>query len=176
MGSNLPSRSPYRHPTYDDTPGDEDADVVMPLSSLFLDELREDDTTTVYSYYSTWSTNYTMSNLVGPGRLLGNFYSRAGRSLEKRLRRVVNRAAIKEYKDAVGVLQSANFYATFDSDDPNEHEKACKALLTCARPRLLRRSYGLLSIGHQNSNLHSEACLSNIRKSVTSPPCSRGSA
>ncbi|KLO10097.1 hypothetical protein SCHPADRAFT_535649 [Schizopora paradoxa] len=33
--------------------------------------------------YSTWSTNMTMSNLVGAGRTLGNLYSSAGRRLEK---------------------------------------------------------------------------------------------
>lgn len=32
---------------------------------------------------STFSTNYTMSNLVGTGRVLGNLYSAAGRRLEK---------------------------------------------------------------------------------------------
>ena len=32
---------------------------------------------------SLYSTNYTMSNLVGPGRVLGNLYSSLGRRLER---------------------------------------------------------------------------------------------
>ncbi|KLO03872.1 hypothetical protein SCHPADRAFT_897482, partial [Schizopora paradoxa] len=93
MSSNLPFGSsrpggPDTRPTHNDTTDDEDADVVFPLSNSFLDELRNDDATTVYTYFSTVSTNYTMSNLPGPGRLLGNFYSRAGRTLERRLGRI----------------------------------------------------------------------------------------
>ena len=38
-----------------------------------------------FTSYSTWSTNMTGSDLVGPGRILGNLYSRAGRALERRL-------------------------------------------------------------------------------------------
>lgn len=38
------------------------------------------------TYSSTFSTNMTMSNLIGPGRALGNLYSMVGRSLEKRFR------------------------------------------------------------------------------------------
>lgn len=35
------------------------------------------------SFDSTFSTNYTMSDLAGTGRVLGNLYSAAGRRLEK---------------------------------------------------------------------------------------------
>ena len=35
------------------------------------------------SIVSTFSTNYTMSNLIGAGRTLGLLYSRAGRAFEK---------------------------------------------------------------------------------------------
>ncbi len=38
----------------------------------------QDDASTIYSYFSTWSSNYTMSDLPGPGRLLGNLMSSAG--------------------------------------------------------------------------------------------------
>ncbi|KLO08242.1 hypothetical protein SCHPADRAFT_615212 [Schizopora paradoxa] len=140
MSSDVPSYSPHpsTQPTSNDTTDDEDADVVFPLSSSFLDELREDDTTTVYTYHSTWSTNYTMSNLPGPGRLLGNFYSRAGRTLERRLGRIVNRAAINEYEDAVEVLQRQqlgleSIESMFWLGGPEEHERACQVLLICAR-------------------------------------------
>ncbi|KLO10513.1 hypothetical protein SCHPADRAFT_515176 [Schizopora paradoxa] len=143
MSSNLPSElsHPGTHttPTHNESPGDEDADVVFHLSSSFLDELREDDTTTAYTYFSTVSTNYTMSNLPGPGRLIGNFYSRAGRTLERRLGRIVNRAAIKEYEQAVVVLRLSSIpwngpiYRMFRSEDPKEHKKVCEILLMCAR-------------------------------------------
>ncbi|KLO10524.1 hypothetical protein SCHPADRAFT_516060 [Schizopora paradoxa] len=105
----------------------------IPPRSSFLDELRDDETTTVYSYYSTVSTNYTMSNLPGPGRLLGKFYSRAGKSLEKRLGRVVNRAAIKEYDDAVGMLRQWSSKGSFACDDLKDNERSCETLLVCAR-------------------------------------------
>ena len=36
---------------------------------------------------STWSSNYTQSNLIGPGRILGNLFSAAGRNLERNIQR-----------------------------------------------------------------------------------------
>ncbi|KLO08245.1 hypothetical protein SCHPADRAFT_944605 [Schizopora paradoxa] len=139
MGSNLPSTSPDRQSTYNDTPGDEDANVVMPLSSSVPDEHREDDTidtTTVYSYYSTWSTNYTMSNLPGPGRILGNFYSRAGRALEKHLGRIVDRTSIIQAK--VVMYSISGTFGLFVSKNPKKHETGCEVLLACARSDEIR--------------------------------------
>ena len=53
-------------------------------SSNFLlpadDELNDTQSVTSSSFYSS---NYTMSNLVGPGRVLGNLYSSLGRRLER---------------------------------------------------------------------------------------------
>ncbi|KLO06009.1 hypothetical protein SCHPADRAFT_895822 [Schizopora paradoxa] len=122
-----------RLPAADDTSN-------VPLNSTsFLDELRNDETTTGYTYFSTWSTNYTMSNLPGPGRLLGNVYSKAGKALEKRIGRLVNRTAAKEYAQAVDLLLQPESLASpsigemFASKDPGEHEKACTILLTCAK-------------------------------------------
>ncbi|KLO10495.1 hypothetical protein SCHPADRAFT_999519 [Schizopora paradoxa] len=126
-GSNAKMRSSFDEtPTLDNT-------LDVPLRSTLLLELRDDDTATVYTYYSTISTNYTMSNLPGPGRLLGNFYSRAGRTLEKHLGRVVHRAAIKEYEQAVDVLKSDGTHRMLLGDEPKEHERACDVLLICAR-------------------------------------------
>ncbi|KLO05794.1 hypothetical protein SCHPADRAFT_712388 [Schizopora paradoxa] len=119
---------------HDDSPGDGDAsDNISPLLSSFLDELREGDATTIYSYFSTWSTNYTMSNLPGPGRLLGNLYSKAGVSLEKRLASLVSRAARREYEDAVEMLHSDGAPTMLNSNDRQEQEKACEMLLICAQ-------------------------------------------
>ncbi|KLO14312.1 hypothetical protein SCHPADRAFT_318333 [Schizopora paradoxa] len=104
-----------------------------PMSSLFLKELREDDATTVYTYNSTWSTNYTTSNLPGPGRLLGNLFSRAGSSLEKHFGRVASRRSAKEDKEAVEMIRCSGLYNMFMREDPKDHERACEALLICAR-------------------------------------------
>ncbi|KLO14314.1 hypothetical protein SCHPADRAFT_318584 [Schizopora paradoxa] len=104
-----------------------------PFSSL-LEELYEETRTTVFSYESTISTNYTMSNLAGPGRNLGNLYSWAGSSLERRLGKVVNRAAMREYDEAVRRLRMYSFLdKIFAGEDPNLHQGACEVLLICAR-------------------------------------------
>lgn len=120
--------------------------------SSWEDELRRDESDTVatddasvisYSYYSTWSSNYTMSNLPGPGRNLGNLYSKAGAALERRLRRRVNRAALKAEKEALEEAKRAEAEAVhvvtwrvFEMlwiNDLSENENAREALLICAK-------------------------------------------
>ncbi|KLO14313.1 hypothetical protein SCHPADRAFT_318173 [Schizopora paradoxa] len=105
--------------------------ISHPSFHPLLDELRRDDMT--YSYASTWSSNYTVSNRPGPGRLLGNMYSRAGTSLERRLGKFINRGAMRKYEMAVAVLNEFGyFYDVFESKAIKEHEKACTILLICA--------------------------------------------
>ncbi|KLO10507.1 hypothetical protein SCHPADRAFT_892292 [Schizopora paradoxa] len=100
----------------------------IPLSSLsFLDELQRDDIT--YSYASSWSSNYTMSNLVGAGRIIGNIYSRAGSSLERGLKSFAYRAGIGRYVK----LAKYGLYEMFKSKDPRDHKKACEILLSSAK-------------------------------------------
>lgn len=100
----------------------------------WLEDIQRDDTTTVYSYFSTWSTNYTMSNLIGPGRLLGNLYSKAGASLEERLGRLVDRAGIGGYAKAKAILgDDYVLFEMLESEDLSKREKACSILLRCAR-------------------------------------------
>ena len=41
---------------------------------------------------SLFSTNYTTSNNIGPGRVLGNFYSYTGRNLERVVGQVAHKA------------------------------------------------------------------------------------
>jgi len=41
-----------------------------------------------WSFFSTTSSNFTLPNLVGPGRVLGNLYEMAGRSLESSIQSV----------------------------------------------------------------------------------------
>ncbi|KLO08250.1 hypothetical protein SCHPADRAFT_894016 [Schizopora paradoxa] len=115
---------------------DETPDISLRTS--FLDELHEDDTTTSRSSNLTLSTNYTMSNLPGPGRLLGNLYSKAGSSLERRLGRFANREAIKEYNEALVMVQSGwKIDHLLCSEDSKEHEKACRNLLICAESNVI---------------------------------------
>lgn len=40
---------------------------------------------------STFSTNYTMSNLPGTGRVMGNLYKAAGRRLERTMSKIAQR-------------------------------------------------------------------------------------
>ncbi|KLO14308.1 hypothetical protein SCHPADRAFT_939611 [Schizopora paradoxa] len=116
---------PDDSPTVDDIPG------ITRISSSFLDELWEDNSTNVYT--SSWSSNYTMSNLPGPGRNLGNFYSWVGASLERRLTKRAEQAAVKKYGNVASVLKSDwGIYDKFMSDDVKEHEKACEIVLICA--------------------------------------------
>ncbi|KLO11017.1 hypothetical protein SCHPADRAFT_942415 [Schizopora paradoxa] len=123
-----------QQPAHTDTPILDIPSDVSSVSSSFLDEDQGGDTRTVssYTYYSTWSSNFTRSNLEGPGRLLGNLYSRAGRVLEKNYYRLKNREVIKAYEDTVAVLRSGGIHGMIGSDDQQEHEKACEILLTCA--------------------------------------------
>ncbi|KLO11121.1 hypothetical protein SCHPADRAFT_942314 [Schizopora paradoxa] len=54
----------------------------------FLDaNLRHPSSSISYEYYSEWSSNITASNLPGPGRNLGRFYSLIGRRIEQALER-----------------------------------------------------------------------------------------
>ncbi|KLO10514.1 hypothetical protein SCHPADRAFT_906832 [Schizopora paradoxa] len=85
------------------------------------------DTSTIYTYHSTWSSDYTMSNLVGAGRVIGKLYSRAGSSFEKGLGRLA-------YSAGIGSFAKLHYiYVFLASVDPNENEKGCELLLACAR-------------------------------------------
>lgn len=46
----------------------------------------------VASIVSTFSTNYTMSNVIGAGRTLGGLYSRTGRAFERYLALAAHKA------------------------------------------------------------------------------------
>lgn len=52
--------------------------------------VRTDDNASIFSH----STNSTASNLVGPGRVLGNFYSSTGRRLERTLGGIAHRVGL----------------------------------------------------------------------------------
>lgn len=101
-----------------------------------LEEIRRDDTT--YSYTSTWSSNFTRSNLVGAGRIRGNLYSRGGLSLEKGLGRLAYRAGIGGYAK----LANYSINDVFESDDDsNEYEKAFKIFFVVCEVSSLPKVY-----------------------------------
>ena len=58
-----------------------------------IGEGRDSDALTITNT-SVFSTNYTMSNLPGAGRVLGNFYSFAGRQLERTIGIVAHKAGL----------------------------------------------------------------------------------
>ncbi|KLO14320.1 hypothetical protein SCHPADRAFT_939618 [Schizopora paradoxa] len=76
-----------------------------------------------------------MSNLPGPGRLLGNFYSKAGSSLERGLRKLVTGASSR--RELVRAKSIVNQQDSLDnlllSSNISDAERACDALLICAR-------------------------------------------
>ncbi|KLO08246.1 hypothetical protein SCHPADRAFT_615251 [Schizopora paradoxa] len=114
---------------------------ISPISSAFLNELKEDgnaDVTTIYSYFSTVSTNYTMSNLPGPGRLLGNFYSFAGAVLERKFIKWVavmsRKPELKVYADAAELLKEGKWVReTMGSPQPRDNDMTCNVLLLGAQ-------------------------------------------
>ncbi len=114
----------------------------QPDPSFLDDDFHEqDDSTSIYtySYNSTWSSNYTMSNLEGPGRLLGNLLSRAGSSLERRLgkiakKRADRRAFLQSLARAEADLSLHNLFPMIlESEDMINKERACNILLGYAR-------------------------------------------
>ena len=62
-----------------------------PLDAQRIDVTRDASTG---SRSSLFSTNYTMSNNIGTGRVLGNLYSYAGRRLEKTIGLLAHRAGL----------------------------------------------------------------------------------
>lgn len=97
------------------------------LSSSF-----QDDSESVYSYSSTFSTNYTMSNLPGPGRLLGNIFSKAGSSLEHGLGKIAYRAGVGAYAKLEDLRQETHRHST-----QKQKERICETLLGYARYSIL---------------------------------------
>ncbi len=119
--------------------------------SLLDDSLSEkDDSTTIYSYYSTESSNYTMSNLEGPGRLLGNLFSSAGSFLERRLGKLAYSVGSWSptdltYNDVMSIsegddmaraeidLRLLNLLPMLRCKDITQKEKVCNIFLRYAR-------------------------------------------
>ncbi|KLO14322.1 hypothetical protein SCHPADRAFT_939620 [Schizopora paradoxa] len=118
----------------EEIPGDEGLLSVPPLSSPFLEELIRDESCAItYSYYSTVSTNYTASNLVGAGRVLGNLFSRAGFSLEKFLEKLARRTSSGREVELSVALQWFLFTDNWVQNGSVKNlEKDCKTLLLAA--------------------------------------------
>ncbi|KLO12555.1 hypothetical protein SCHPADRAFT_929149 [Schizopora paradoxa] len=88
--------------------------------------------TAPHSYFSTWSTNYTVSNLPGPGRVIGNFFSKAGGTLERNLGRLAYSVGIGSYAKAeVEFSLLHTFYLKWEKG--TESEEICEMMLDYAR-------------------------------------------
>ncbi len=97
-----------------------------------LPSFLQDDSTTIYPYFSTWSTNYTMSNLPGPGRLLGNLFLRAGSLLERGLGKFARR--VGERSDVRLQIDDLQWNALVGKRlAPKDVGKVCDELLGHAR-------------------------------------------
>ena len=98
----------------------------------FLGTFVNDMQSTKWSFRSEWSSNYTASNLPGPGRNLGNLYSRAGRLLENSLGRLAYSAGIGKSVKAQKTLRMVEDWSVRTTPE-NERREICKALIDCAR-------------------------------------------
>ncbi len=114
---------------------------------LLDDNYEQNDSTSTYTYtyYSTWSSNYTMSNLVGPGRLLGKLFSNAGSSLERRLGKLAYRARLGSHAKAETDLSYYNMSPMLHGEDMILKEKACNILLGHARYATSLSSHSVLA-------------------------------
>jgi len=97
------------------------------------DQLK-DDARTRDSYFSEWSSNYTMSNLPCPGRLLGNLYSLAGSALERNLERLVYRVRYRSFVKAEKALRWGRLVLA-EEMKKTEREDMCGLFLTYARSK-----------------------------------------
>ena len=92
-------------------PGKQPSNNSRPLDTQRIDVTRDASTG---SRSSLFSTNYTMSNNIGTGRVLGNLYSYAGRHLERTVGLLAHRA---------GLGPNATYEkirAIYDSDDSHK--------------------------------------------------------
>ncbi len=107
-------------------------------ASSWLDDILRNDSTTVYTYHSTWSSNYTMSNIAGPGRLLGNLLSSTGLTLERRVGKLAYRAGLGAFSKAEEDLLKHRLKDMLVSEETVQQDKACSILFGYARCRSFR--------------------------------------
>lgn len=86
-----------------------------------------------------------MSNLPGPGRLLGNFYSWAGLPLERQLGKLAYRTGLGSFAKAEAILRrSSAVYDIIKDGDMTKAGKACDILLRFAMYCITFFSFGML--------------------------------
>jgi len=104
--SNLPTTDEYNVSTVYAI-----GDIGVPSSSHLtahtVNVFRQDDATTIWSYRSEWSTNYTKSNLPGPGRTLGNLYALLAKPLERQIEKRVSKKRRQQKVEAVNLWKEA---------------------------------------------------------------------
>lgn len=112
-----------------------DNSKLLPEVWSWPDNFLRDNSTIVsqYSYSSTWSSNYTMSNLPGPGRLLGKLFSSAGAILERFIGKLAQSKELWDFSLANTNLRKAVTFNVMKSGDTMQKEKAWGILLDYAR-------------------------------------------
>ncbi len=91
------------------------------------------DSVPTYSYFSTYSSNYTTSGLPGPGRILGNILSRTGSSLERGLGKLAYRTGVGRYAKAESKLQNLSPWFFDKYMTQKMKENVCDMLFGYAR-------------------------------------------
>ena len=86
----------------------------------------------VWSFHSEWSSNYTTSNLAGPGRILGNLYSLAAKPLERNLRKLAYYSGTGRHAEADRYLRESP-YARMELHSEKRRMELCKTLLGYAQ-------------------------------------------
>ncbi len=133
--------------------GNTDSANLPPSTLSWLDDLLQDDSTTIYSYTSTWSSNFTTSNLPGPGRILGNLFSTAGLALERRLGKLAYRAGLGTFAKSEASFRECRlaWWSMLLSENTTQQEKACSILLGYARCAILSLHHQCTSLTDQHS-------------------------
>ncbi len=85
-----------------------------------------------------------MSNLPGPGRIVGNIFSRAGSSLEQRLGKIAYRKGVGDYARAETSLHEFGVWPFDSGVTQKEKEKVCNTLLRYARCVVRSLHYNVL--------------------------------
>ncbi len=106
----------------------------QPRSTLLDDDFLQDESKTIYSYFSTWSTNYHHIEPPGPGRVVGSLLSTAGSSLERGLGKLVYRAGLGTFLKAETDLSDDSLLIRGRMGQ-EMNEKSCDILLSYARYR-----------------------------------------
>ena len=116
---------------------------------------------------STWSANMTFSDLPGPGRTVGQFYSAAGRALDRRMKGAQEKMEMRlrhAAKDDLAWVDSLNTLGGMDfSLNPSEREERYSKLFEYATsaPSIIKSYFTLIHIQITSSRCSNPRLQSN---------------